>query len=230
MFSIAQMCYFIKWLVDSGQWLTRRGMPRIKRYLDESKGLPTQDVWTDVEAVRSWHREGLGYPTQKPLALLERIISSSSNEGDIVLDPFCGCGTAVHAAQKLGRRWIGIDITYVSIGLILRRMQDAFPGVEMKEIGEPKDYGSAQRLAASRPSQFEYWAVLKVDGRPTGGKGPDLDGVLPFIEFGGKVKRAIISVKGTKVVSPEMLRELLGAMSEEKPIGILITLTGPTKE
>lgn len=208
-------------------YFSSTGQPYIKYYLDDRPGVSVQSIWTDI-SLSPTSLERLGYATQKPLALLERIIAASSNEGDIVLDPFCGCGTAVHAAQKLGRRWIGIDITYIAVGLIVRRMQDAFPGIEIKEIGEPKDLVSAQRLASTRPTQFEYWAVLKIDGQPTGGKGPDLDGVMTFMEFGRKVKRAIISVKGTKTAAPLMLRELLGALDDERPIGILVTLTAPT--
>ena len=94
-----------------------RGSPRYKRYLDEMPGSPITDVWTDIRPINSQAQERLGYPTQKPLALLERIISASSNEGDLVLDPFCGCGTTVHAAQKLNRRWIGIDVTHLAIHL-----------------------------------------------------------------------------------------------------------------
>ena len=96
---------------------TKNGIPRLKRYLDESGGLPVQDIWTDIEALRSWHKERLEYPTQKPETLLERIIRTSSNEGDLVLDPFCGCGTAVAVAERLKRRWIGIDITHLAIAL-----------------------------------------------------------------------------------------------------------------
>jgi len=183
----------------------------------------------DVRWLSPRDKERLGYPTQKPLALLERIINASSNPGDVVLDPFCGCGTAVHGAHKHGRRWIGIDITHLAIGLIRRRMQDAFPGLPIEVVGEPKDLGGAKYLAASKPKQFEYWAVDQLDAQPTGGKGQDLDGVKPFIEFGGKVKRAVISVKGTKSVNPEMIREVLGALGPDKPIGILVILAGPTK-
>lgn len=203
------------------------GIPRFKRFLGEQRGLLLQDVWDDIEPVTG--QEALGYETQKPVELLERIVDASSDAGDVVLDPFCGCGTAVHAAHKLERRWIGIDITHLAIGLIRRRMQDAFPGIEIKVFGEPVDLGGAQELAATKPQQFEFWVVDKLDGIPTGGKGPDLDGYLPFIEFGGAVKRAVISVKGTKQVAPEMLREVLGAMNDEKPIGVLATLTPPTK-
>jgi DNA modification methylase len=101
-------------------------MPEYKRYLDEMPGVALQDLWTDIDPINSQAQERLGYPTQKPVALLERIISASSNEGDVVLDPFCGCGTTVEAAQKLGRKWIGIDVTHLAIGLIKTRLRDAF--------------------------------------------------------------------------------------------------------
>ena len=128
---------------------TRNGFPRIKRYLDESKGNPVQDVCSDIHSLRSWHTERLGYPTQKPEALLGRIVSASSNEGDVVLDPFCGCGTAIAAAERLNRRWIGIDVTHIAITLIRHRLQDTFKG-ELKPfevLGQPQDVASAQALA-----------------------------------------------------------------------------------
>ena len=103
---------------------TKNGIPRRKRYLDEAQGIPTQDVWTDVQAIRSWHKEKIGYPTQKPLALLERIIKASSNEGDTVLDPFAGCATACVAAEMLGRQWIGIDISPKAVELVNYRLKD----------------------------------------------------------------------------------------------------------
>ena len=107
---------------------TRPGaVPAQKRYLDEMPGVSLQNDWNDIKPAAG--KESLGYPTQKPLALLERIISASSNEGDLVLDPFCGCGTTVHAAQKLNRRWIGIDVTHLAIHLIQRRLKDAFPRI-----------------------------------------------------------------------------------------------------
>ncbi|HLI77623.1 MAG TPA: site-specific DNA-methyltransferase, partial [Acidobacteriaceae bacterium] len=121
---------------------TRNGMPRVKRYLDESKGMPAQDVWTDIEALKSWMKERLGYPTQKPEALLERILKASSDEADVILDPFCGCGTTIQVAQKLNRRWIGIDITHLAIGLIKYRLDTTF-GVDIRQtyqvMGEPTD-------------------------------------------------------------------------------------------
>src|SRR6185312_11474850 len=119
------------------------GMPRLKGYLDEQSGMPLQDMITDISPMHNLSDERLGYPTQKPVALLERIIAASSNEGDLVLDPFCGCGTTVHAAQKLKRRWIGIDITHLAIGLIEFRLQDAF-GIRPNVIGAPEDLEGAR--------------------------------------------------------------------------------------
>ena len=211
---------------------SKSGFPMYKRFLDEMPGRAVQDIWDDVRSLGGLGakaQERLGYATQKPLALLERIISASSDPGDTVLDPFCGCGTAVHAAEKLDRRWIGIDVTHLAIGLIRRRMQDAFPGIKIEVVGEPKDLEGARYLAAAKPTQFEYWAVDRLDGQATGGKGPDLDGIKPFMEFGGKAKRAVISVKGTKVVNPEMVREVRGSLGEDKPIGVLVTLVPPTR-
>src|SRR6266852_219426 len=127
-------------------------------------------VWTDISPINSQAQERLGYPTQKPLALLERILEASSSEGDVVLDPFCGCGTAVHAAQKLNRRWIGVDVTHLAIGLIRRRMQDAFPGIEIKVIGEPVDLGGARELAARDKDQFQWWALDRIGAQPVAGK------------------------------------------------------------
>jgi site-specific DNA-methyltransferase (adenine-specific) len=221
--------------------------PIYEHRIAPNDGQPMGDIWAfqpytggtvfgtdrgideDVRWLSPRDKERLGYPTQKPLALLERIINASSNPGDVVLDPFCGCGTAVHGAHKLGRHWIGIDITHLAIGLIRRRMRDAFPALAIEVVGEPKDLEGAKYLASSKPKQFEYWVVDKLDAQPTGGKGQDLDGVKPFIEFGSKVKRAVISVKGTKSVNPEMIREVLGALGPDKPIGILVILAGPTK-
>ncbi len=115
-----------------------------------------------VEALRSWHKERLGYPTQKPQALLERIIEASSNEGDVVLDPFCACGTAVAAAEKLGRRWMGIDITHLAVALMKNRLKTGFdivPGRDYEVVGEPADVGSALALAGQDRYQFQFWAM-----------------------------------------------------------------------
>jgi len=193
------------------------------------------DVW-NITYLMPAARERLGYPTQKPLALLERIISASSNPGDIVLDPFCGCGTAVHAAHKLGRRWIGIDVTYLAIGLIRRRMRDAFPDIEIEEIGAPVDLAGAHALAAHDKYQFQWWALDRLGAQPVSGKkkGADrgIDGVIPF--FAGPAedyKRAIVSVKGGEHVTVAAVRDLKGVLEREKePVGILLALASPTKE
>jgi len=211
-------------------------VPSFKRYLDEQRGRPFGDVWTDIPPINSQAKERLGYPTQKPLALLERIINSSSNPSDIVLDPFCGCGTAVHAAQKLGRRWIGIDITYLAINLIERRMTDAFPGLTVEVEGAPKDLASARDLAHRDKWQFQWWAVTMLNAQPVAGKkkGADkgIDGVIPF--FAGPkedYRRAIVSVKGGEHVNVAMVRDLKGVLDREKePIGVLLTLAPPTRE
>jgi site-specific DNA-methyltransferase (adenine-specific) len=157
-------------------------VPQLKRYLDEQRGLPLGDVWTDIPPINSQAQERLGYPTQKPLALLERIISASSNEGDLVLDPFCGCGTTVHAAQKLNRRWIGIDITHLAISLVKRRLIDAFPQAQFEIHGVPKDIGAARELAEADKHQFQLWALSMIEAQPYKGgkKGGDtgIDGYL----------------------------------------------------
>src|SRR5262249_42144790 len=132
--------------------------PRLKRYLHEMEGTILGNVWTDISPINSQAEERLGYPTQKPLALLERIIRASSNEGDVVLDPFCGCGTAVHAAQKQRRSWIGIDITHLAISLVEKRLRDAFPGINFEVHGTPKDLDSARDLALRDKYQFQWWA------------------------------------------------------------------------
>lgn len=220
----------IYWPEKKGAW------PYIKLYLDEMPGVVLQDTWTDIDPVNPVAKERLGYPTQKPLALLERIINASSNPGDIVLDPFCGCGTAVHAAHKLGRRWIGIDITHLAIGLIRRRMQDAFPGIEINVIGEPVDLAGARELAARDKYQFQWWALDRIGAQPVSGKkkGSDkgIDGVIPF--FAGTkedYKRVLVSVKGGENVTPSMVRDLRGVIEREKePLGVFVTLKRPSSE
>src|SRR5215470_3987558 len=165
--------------------------------------------------------ERLGYPTQKPLALLERIISASSNAGDIVLDPFCGCGTAIAAAQKLGRKWIGIDITHLSIALMKYRLEAMYPGIKFKVVGEPKDIGAARQLATEDRYQFQWWSLSLIRARPLGGeagsregkKGSDkgIDGVIAFIDdTTGKAKRVLVQVKSglsNRAISHEMRNE-----------------------
>jgi len=213
---------------------TRNGIPRVKRYLDESKGMPAQDVWTDIEALRSWHKERLGYPTQKPLALLERIINASSNPDDVVLDPFCGCGTAVDAAQQLKRQWIGIDITYIAVDLIIKRLQHRYGDEILSTFttnGIPTDIEGAEAFFERNPFDFERWAVLFVNGQPNekqvGDKG--VDGRIRFHRGGDVAGLAAVSVKGGKHVVPEMVNALVGAMGQERAdMGVVITMTKPT--
>jgi hypothetical protein len=218
------------------------GMPRLIHFADEMVGIPLQDLWTDIQPALG--TQDLGYPTQKPLALLERIISASSNPGDMVLDPFCGCGTAIVAAQKLGRRWIGIDITHLSIALQKNRLKDMF-GLEPKRdyavIGEPEDLGAARQLAHDNRYQFQWWALSLIGARPLGGqegaregrKGSDkgIDGVITFIDDPkDKVKRVLVQVKSGHVKSSD-IRELHGTVDREQAaIGVFITLEPPTDE
>ncbi len=179
-------------------------------------------------------RERLGYPTQKPLALLERIVNASSNEGDVVLDPFCGCGTTVHAAQKLNREWIGIDVTHLAISLIQKRLRDAFgPSVAIEVNGVPKDAGGAAALAEADKYQFQWWAVSLVDAIPFGDKkkGADggIDGLIYFKPDGKATEKAIVSVKGGKNVGVTMVKDLIATVEREKAkMGIFITLAAPT--
>lgn len=210
------------------------GRLRKKFYADETVGIKLQNLWDDIPPIGAQAQERLGYPTQKPLALLERIIAASSNEDDIVLDPFCGCGTAVHAAQKLGRRWIGIDITHLAISLIEKRMKAAFPDASFTVEGTPKDLASAEDLARRDKYQFQWWAVSMVDAMPFGGKkkGADggIDGIIYFKPDGKKTEKAIVSVKGGDNVGVQMIRDLHSAMEREKaPIGVFITKALPSK-
>lgn len=205
------------------------------QYLDDTQGRMLSDVWSDIMSFQqaSTSKELLGYPTQKPLALLERIINASSKEGDMVLDPFCGCGTAIHAAQRLGRHWIGIDITHLAISLIEKRLRDAFPGINFVVHGVPKDMESAEALAKQDKYQFQWWAVSLVNAVPFGGKkkGADggIDGYIYFKPDGKKTEAAIVSVKGGENVSVAMIRELAHVVdSQQAKMGIFITLAEPT--
>ncbi|MFZ0695136.1 MAG: DNA methyltransferase, partial [Alphaproteobacteria bacterium] len=214
---------------------TRNGIPRIKRYLDEAKGMPTQDIWTDIEALRSWHQERLGYQTQKPVALLERIISASSSEGDLVLDPFCGCGTTIHAAEKLKRQWIGIDVTHLAIALVERRLKEAFPGIVYEVHGVPKDYAGARDLALRDKHEFQKWITATIGAQPykSGKKGMDrgIDGYLHFRDGDKTPQFGIVSVKGGENITSGMIRDLKGTMEREKAaIGLFLTLNEPTRE
>jgi site-specific DNA-methyltransferase (adenine-specific) len=229
--------------------LSRTGRPKYKQYSGD--GVVLQDIWsfqpgTEGTLYRVNHGidydvkwldnedEKLGYPTQKPVGLLQRLIEASSDVGHVVLDPFCGCGTAVHAAQKLGREWIGIDITHLAISLIEKRLNDAFPGIKYEVHGTPKDISGAGALAAQDKYQFQWWAVSLVNAVPFAGKkkGADsgIDGLIYFKTDSKTTERAIVSVKGGDNINVSMVRDLKGVLQREKaPIGIFITLAKPTQ-
>ncbi len=220
-------------LIDTGMVVqTKPGtVPQRKQYKGE--GVAVQSLWEDIPALSASSAERLGYPTQKPLALLERIIRASSEEGAIVLDPFCGCGTAVHAAQKLHRQWVGIDITHLAIGLIERRLKDAFPGIKFEVHGTPKDFSGAEDLAKRDKYQFQWWAVTLINAMPYGGKKKGADGGIDGYYYckpdGKKTEGGIVSVKGGDSLHVEMVRDLRGVIDREKaPLGVLVTLREPT--
>jgi DNA modification methylase len=226
-------------LHDEGRlYYSKTGYASQKLFLDESRGVPVQDTWNDIASLSGSNAERLGYPTQKPEALLERILKASSNEGDVVLDPFCGCGTTVQVAQRLNRRWIGIDITHLAIGLIKTRLDDSF-GPDVRKtyevIGEPTDLAGAEQLALENKYQFQYWALGLCGGRPTEGikKGADrgIDGRLYFHEAtGGESKQIIFSVKGGRNISVAEVRDLIGVLQREKAsIGVYISFAEPTR-
>ena len=220
------------------------GFPQYKRYL--SGGVPIQDVLDDISPINSQAAERLGYPTQKPLELLERIVRASSNPGDVVLDPFCGCGTTIDAVESLNRenpkekarRWIGIDITHLAINLIKHRLTRFTPPPEYDVIGEPASASAAKKLAAEDPFQFQFWALGLVGARPFGNrkkKGADrgIDGVRYFQDEqrnGAWVaKTMLVQVKGGHT-KPGDIRDLAGTLAREKAeLGLFITMDDPTQ-
>ncbi len=212
------------------------GVARYKRYLDEMSGTLIKDIWYDIEHLHGSSNESMGYQTQKPEALLERIIRAASNERDIVLDPFCGCGTAVAVAERLKRRWIGIDVTYLAIDLIRKRLQDTFKHelAPYEEIGIPRDMPSAERLFQLNPFQFECWVLASVGARSAREKrGADrgIDGVMNLRdEYSGEYKKIILQVKGGHV-GVSQVRDLKGVLEREKAeIGVFLTLKRPTRQ
>ena len=225
----------VYWPKSSAAW------PKLKRYLSEARGVPLQDIIDDVYALQTMggaRGERLGYPTQKPEALLERIIQASSNEGDVVLDPFCGCGTAVAAAQKLGRQWMGIDITHLAVALMKNRLKTAFglePGRDYQVVGEPVDVGSAKALWEQDPYQFQFWAVSLLEAQPQSeqrrGADRGIDGLLYFIDGPRRTSHKIVlQVKGGRVSSPQV-RDLKGVVEREQAaLGLFISLDEPTRD
>ena len=227
-------------LIEEGRVIqTNPGtVPMYKRYLDESLGTPIGTNWSDISLVRGWSKERLGYPTQKPEALLERIIQASSNEGDVVLDPFCGCGTAVAAAHKLNRQWLGIDVTHLAVALMKSRLKTAFnldPGADYAVVGEPRDVGSARALWEQDPFQFQFWAVSLLEAQPQAeqrrGADQGIDGIIYFVDGPRRTpQKVVIQVKGGRVSSPQ-IRDLKGVVEREKAaLGLFISLDDPTRD
>jgi len=199
----------------------------------QMKGVSENDVW-HIPFVAPSAKERIGYPTQKPEKLLERIIKASSNRGDLILDPFCGCGTTVAVAEKLQRKWIGIDITYLAIDVIAKRLKKRKEKIDFEIDGEPKDVYSAKKLTEKDPFQFQIWCVSKLDATPSQTKSADkgVDGIINFYNpsKSNKVGKGIIQVKGTENVNPSMVRDLKGTIkSQNADFGILITFRKPTQ-
>lgn len=207
------------------------GVPRFKRYLDEMEGEIITDIWDDIEHLHGSNAETLGYPTQKPIALLHRVISAASDEGDTVLDPFCGCGTTIAAAEQLHRKWIGIDITFLSVALIKKRIKEHYPDCKFDVVGEPRSSEDARALFEQSPFQFEAWAVTLLGGQPfksQGGGDGGIDGLLYFMDYESNYHKIIIEAKGGQY-SPRDIRSLAAAMAREQaPLGILVALRPPT--
>jgi DNA modification methylase len=206
-------------------------VPRMKHYLDEMQGVPLQNIWDDIGPIPAQAEERLGYPTQKPKVLLERIIKTSSCEGETVLDPFCGCGTAIAAAERLGRRWIGIDITQAAIVVIKQQRLSKISAAGYEVVGEPVSVPDAEALAAQDPYQFQWWAVGRLAAHPIErkkGRDRGIDGRLDFHDDNRETKHVIISVK-TGHLLPQYVRELRGVIERENAqIGVLISRDKPT--
>lgn len=217
----------IYWPKKKGGW------PRFKAYLDESEGIPLQDVWTDISPVNSQAQERLGYPTQKPLALLERIITSSTNLGDVVFDPFCGCGTAVVAAHQLNRHWIGCDIAILSVQIVrdlLDRRYGLHDGEHYHITGVPRSVEAAKDLFERDKKQFQHWLV-ELSGGFTNNKTSGDQGVDGRLYFGPKsdLRSMVLSVKGGHL-SPQFVRELRGTLERDgTEMAGFLCLNEPTK-
>jgi DNA modification methylase len=216
-------------LLDKNGYIvfSKNGIPSFKSYLDSLEGTPVQEIWTDINPISSQAKERLGYPTQKPLALLRRIIKASSNEGDVVLDPFCGCGTTVDAAQYEKRKWIGIDITYLSINIIERRLRENYPQLNIDIKGVPNDLESARHLAEEHKDEFENWVLSKIGARS---RRPDkgVDGVIYISSEKGKTETVVVQVKGG-AINTGMIRDFAHTITKEPAYaGIFVTLVEPT--
>jgi len=217
---------------------SRSNYPRLKVYLDEMPGVPLQDIWTDIAPPGPAER--LGFETQKPEKLLERIILTSTDEGDVVLDPFCGCGTAVVAAQSLKRVWLGIDITHLAIALVKSRVGRAFgtsegPFRDYQVVGEPTDEAGARALAEQDRDQFQWWALSLIEAQPATGerrRGPDrgVDGVVNFIDDPTKAAAKIVVQVKSGMVHVKDIREFIQVVRTQRAaMGFFLTLEAPTR-
>jgi site-specific DNA-methyltransferase (adenine-specific) len=216
------------------------GVPQGKRLLEDAKGAPLQDIWTDIKPIHNLGAERIGYPTQKPLALMDRIIEASSGPGDVILDPFCGCGTTVESAERAGRKWIGIDVAVHAIKVIEARLADLAEETGKKlnydTEGMPRDFASALKLAQKDKYQFQWWANYLFDPHALREqkKGMDrgVDGELFFPNGPGRPwGRMLTSVKGGEQVGPAMVRDFARVLEREKAqLGLFICLYPPTKE
>lgn len=218
-------------------WPSKGGWPRridLQPFDPRTRRVVVGDVWTDIDRLNQTAKERLGYPTQKPLALLERIIAASSNPDDVVLDPFCGCGTTVEAAQRLGRQWIGIDVAIHAIKVIEARLTERLGDVNYQLEGIPRDFESAKQLAERDKYQFQWWAnylfnphALREQKR---GADKGIDGEIYFPNGPGRQwGRMLTSVKGGQNVGPSMVRDFRGVLEREKAeMGLFICLNSPT--
>lgn len=217
---------------EAGGFDTSR-RPRLKRYLSEMPGGVMGCVWTDIFPLNSQAQERIGYPTQKPLALLNRIISASSNPNDVILDPFCGCGTTIEAAEQAGRQWVGIDITHHAIDVIEGRLKKNHPASKYEIRGRPVDVDAARRLAAQDPYEFQWWAnwMLGVQNYRERRKGPDrgIDGIIYFHNPPHGVGQVIVSVKAGQNITPDMVSALEGTVKrEDAQLGVFVCAVEPT--
>ena len=217
------------------------GKPQFKRYLDHTKDVPVQDVITDIAPLGSHADERLGYPTQKPRDLLRRIIEVSSDEGDVIFDPFCGCGTTIYAAHELNRKWIGCDIAILAVRLMRKNLIEKYrlsENVHFAVDGILVRVEQAEELFKRDPFQFQHWLVERVDGFPMQRKVADkgIDGRLYF-ETHDKtskakttLKEAVLSVKGG-TIRPTDIRDLRGVLEREPNAEMagFLCLQEPTK-
>jgi hypothetical protein len=192
----------------------------LKRYLDEQKGVPLQDVWNDIKPIHNMASDRLGYPTQKPLELLDRIICASTKVGDVVFDPFCGCGTTIYSAVKNDRKWIGCDIAILSIKLVKEILTEKYRQVEGKNFdvdGIPTSVEGAVELFSKDPSTFQNWFVERVGGFPMQKKSSDrgIDGRIYFETQAG-LREMVIQVKGGRTIRPTDVRDLRGVLEREE--------------